>query len=65
MTTKRKAEKKHLTCPFCDQEVMKAAYPFCKTCDVTTFTCPECHASVPRGGRDGDICPHCGTKLNR
>jgi len=56
----QKEEKKHRFCPFCDEEIMAASFPFCKACQVNVFCCPVCHESLPR---DNEVCPHCGADI--
>ncbi len=55
-----KEEKKHLCCPYCDEEIMKADLPYCQTCGITIFYCPQCRKSLPR---DKKVCPHCGAEI--
>jgi hypothetical protein len=57
---KRKPAKGRHFCPFCDEEIAKAAFPYCKACKVDVLTCPECHEPVPR---DEEVCPHCGCDI--
>ncbi len=56
----RKPEKEHRFCPYCDEEIMEASFPYCQVCKVTTFYCPECREAVPR---DKKACPHCGAEI--
>ncbi len=58
--TEQKAEKRHLFCPYCDEEIMVADSPYCQACDVTLFYCPECRKPL---SRDNKVCPHCGTEI--
>ena len=55
-----KAEKEHLFCPYCDGEIAKASFPYCQSCELTAFYCPECRKPVPR---DEKACPNCGAEL--
>ena len=52
-------EKRHF-CPYCDEEIVKAAFPFCQDCGVATFHCPSCRKPV---ARENKVCPHCGAKV--
>ncbi|MFC2006076.1 zinc ribbon domain-containing protein [Chloroflexota bacterium] len=54
-----KEEMKHSVCPYCDEEIMTADFPFCQACRITVFYCPECQQSLPR---DSKVCPSCGAK---
>ena len=60
MGAERKPEKKRLFCPYCDEEVMKAVFPYCQACGVTIFYCPECGKPLPRDER---VCPECGAEI--
>ncbi len=60
MPAKRKPiEGKHV-CPFCEDEIFEASFPFCQTCKVTVLVCSECQKPI---SRDKDVCPHCGAKV--
>ena len=58
--TEQKEEEKHLFCPYCDEEIIKADLPWCQACGITIFYCPECRGTV---SRDNRVCPHCGTEM--
>jgi predicted RNA-binding Zn-ribbon protein involved in translation (DUF1610 family) len=58
--TAKKTAKKALHCPYCDEEIMKAEFPYCQSCGVTIFYCPKCRKTV---ARDKRICPHCGAEI--
>ena len=60
MATKDETREKRHSCPYCDEETIKAAFPFCQTCSVITFRCPECRKPVARENR---VCPHCGARI--
>ena len=47
-------------CPYCDGEITEFSFPFCQTCEVTVFYCPECSKPVPR---DKKVCPDCGAEI--
>jgi predicted amidophosphoribosyltransferase len=47
-------------CPYCDDEIAEASWPYCDACDVTVFYCPDCRKPVPR---DKKSCPHCGAEI--
>ena len=55
-----KKEKEQQFCPYCDEEVMGADLPYCQTCRVTIFYCPQCRKPIPRDKR---ACPHCGAEI--
>jgi len=58
--TEQKEEKKHLFCPYCDEERMAADLPYCQACGLTIFYCPQCRKPLPRENR---VCPHCGADI--
>ncbi len=58
--TEQKEEKKCLFCPYCDVEIIRADSPYCQTCGVTIFYCPQCRKPLPR---DKKVCPHCGAGI--
>jgi len=55
-----KAEKKRLSCPYCDKEIAELQYPYCQACEVEIFYCPECRKPLPR---DKKTCPGCGAEI--
>ena len=55
-----KPEKERLSCPYCDEEIAKASFPYCEVCKVTVFYCPNCRKPV---SRDKRICPYCGGEI--
>ena len=60
MEAKCKAGKERLFCPYCDEEIAEASFPYCQVCKVTVFYCPECLKPLPR---ENKICPHCGAEI--
>ncbi|MBI2979224.1 MAG: zinc ribbon domain-containing protein [Chloroflexi bacterium] len=60
MATKKKLEKENRFCPYCDEEIAEASWPYCQACQVTVFYCPECRKPVPRDKR---VCPSCGAAI--
>ena len=60
MGAERKAEKKHLCCPYCDEEIAEVSGSYCEACRITIFYCPKCREAVPRDSR---VCPHCGAEI--
>ena len=53
-------KEKRQSCPFCDEEIVKASLPFCQPCRVKTFYCPNCSKPV---ARENKICPQCGARM--
>jgi len=58
--TEKKGEKKHLFCPYCEAEIIKAVFPYCHACGITIFYCHKCRKPFPR---ESKVCPHCGTEV--
>jgi len=56
----KKYEKKVHTCPFCDEAIAEAAFPYCEACGLKVLYCPDCGAAVPR---DREKCPYCSADL--
>ena len=59
MMTEKEEQKQH-SCPFCDEEIRKAGYPFCQACGVEMLHCPQCRQPV---SRDKKVCPNCGEEI--
>jgi endogenous inhibitor of DNA gyrase (YacG/DUF329 family) len=57
---KKADEKPVRSCPYCDEEVMEAEFPFCQLCGVNILYCPECHKPV---SRESKVCPECGAEI--
>jgi predicted amidophosphoribosyltransferase len=62
MTEKSKTGKEVRTCPFCDEDIAEAAFPYCEACSLTVLYCPKCGLAVPR---NREKCPHCGADMKR
>ena len=58
--TEPEGKKKRLFCPYCDEEMAEAMPPYCQSCQITVFYCPECRKTFPRDSR---VCPHCGAEI--
>ncbi len=56
----QKGGKKHLFCPYCDGEMMKADLPYCQVCGLKVFYCPKCGKPVGRAER---VCSSCGAEI--
>ena len=56
----KQKEGKHLYCPYCDEKIIVADFPYCKACGVTIFYCPKCHKPTPS---DKKVCSYCGAEL--
>ena len=58
--TEQNEGKKHIFFPYCDEEVMKAAFSYCQVCQITMFYCHKCRKLFSRENR---VCPHCGADI--
>lgn len=56
----QKEEGKHLACPYCDEELMKANLPYCQACKISILYCPKCREPV---SRKAGQCPNCGEEI--
>ena len=60
MADKNQVTREKHFCPYCDEEIAEAAFPYCEACGLKVLHCPRCHMAVPR---DKEICPHCGADI--
>jgi hypothetical protein len=47
-------------CPYCEEELVITAMPYCQPCGVTLRYCIKCRIAVVR---EAEVCPQCGGKL--
>jgi len=59
-TTKAAAKQVH--CPFCDEAIVKAAFPFCQSCGIELIVCTECGQAMASTKR---VCPSCGARVTK
>lgn len=62
MAVKDNPKDKAHTCPFCEEEIAEAAFPYCEACQVKLLRCPQCQEAIPR---NVEKCPYCGTDTRR
>ncbi|MBA7550840.1 hypothetical protein ES705_43365 [subsurface metagenome] len=55
---KSKGEK--CSCPYCEEELIISALPYCQSCNVTLRYCIKCQIAVTR---EVAVCPQCGGGL--
>jgi predicted amidophosphoribosyltransferase len=60
MVDKNKATDKVHSCPYCDEEIAEAAFPYCEACGLKVLHCPNCETPVRR---DTETCPNCGANI--
>jgi predicted amidophosphoribosyltransferase len=62
MPVKKEKFNEPRTCPYCDEEIAEAAFPYCEACGLKVLRCPKCGMSVPR---DKETCPNCGADIRK
>ena len=62
MAVKNNAKDKAHTCPYCDEAIAEAAFPYCQACGLKVLRCPACEMVVPKDTRK---CPHCGADIKK
>ncbi len=61
MKKQKKVEQERCLCPYCDEELVVASMPFCRTCGVVFRHCIRCGVTVLE--KDATTCPKCGGQL--
>ena len=60
MAAESEREKERCFCPFCEEEIKAADFPWCRACGVIIVYCPKCQEPV---SQDKRVCPHCGAEI--
>ena len=60
MATKKEKFSEARTCPYCDEDIAEAAFPYCEACGLKVLRCPKCAMVVPR---EKEKCPRCGADI--
>ena len=60
MACKDKITGENRFCPYCDEEIAEAAFPYCEACKLEVLSCPNCGISVPPSK---EKCPSCGANI--
>ena len=55
-----KEKERKCFCPYCEEELVISALPYCQPCGVTLRYCVRCQIAVVRAAR---VCPQCGGEL--
>jgi len=55
-----KKKERRRFCPYCEEEILSAGFPYCRPCSVTLLYCIKCQIAVVR---EATVCPQCGGKL--
>ena len=50
-------------CPYCEEELVIAACPFCDACGSVISYCVSCQIMVP--DVEATVCPQCGAPLKK
>lgn len=61
MAENNETGRKHLHCPYCDEEIYEMNLPICSACHVELLLCSICKEPVPK---NASKCPKCGASLN-
>ena len=61
MKNEKKAKEERCKCPYCEEEVILANFPFCQPCGVVFRYCLKCQITVL--DREATNCPKCGEPL--
>jgi hypothetical protein len=59
-TEKPKEKAGRCFCPYCEEELVISAMPYCQPCGVSLRYCIKCQIAVVRGA---EVCPQCRGKL--
>ncbi len=57
------ANKKLCMCPYCEEELIIAPFPFCEACGLAVQHCVTCHITVL--DKKVTKCPQCGGTLSK
>jgi predicted amidophosphoribosyltransferase len=60
MTLKYDPKDKPHACPYCDEEIAEAAFPYCEACGLKVLRCPSCQMPIRR---NTEKCPTCGAEV--
>jgi hypothetical protein len=63
MKKEKPVSKKQCKCPYCEDELFVAQFPFCKACGVAIQHCVTCMITVT--DRTATKCPQCGGPLTK
>ncbi len=56
----QKSKEGRCFCPYCEEELVIFALPYCQPCGVTLRYCIRCQIAVVR---EATVCPQCGGEL--
>ena len=55
-----KEKERRPVCPYCEEEILMAEFPYCQPCGVSLRYCVKCQIVVVR---EATVCPQCGGEL--
>jgi RNA polymerase subunit RPABC4/transcription elongation factor Spt4 len=55
-----KEKERKRVCPYCEEEILMAEFPYCRPCGIVLRYCARCHIAVVR---EAEVCPQCGGEL--
>ena len=62
MKKKSKVREERCICPYCDEQVVAANFPFRRACGIVFYYCLKCQLTVL--DREATNCPKCGEPLS-
>jgi hypothetical protein len=60
---KKTEQQEKCFCPYCEEELIIANFPYCKPCGIVFSRCLKCNITVL--DKDAVVCPNCGEPLKR
>ncbi len=60
MSQQPEAKERKRSCPYCEEQILTAGFPYCQPCGVTLRFCVSCQIAVER---EAEVCPQCGGEL--
>jgi RNA polymerase subunit RPABC4/transcription elongation factor Spt4 len=54
---KSKEKERKFICPYCEEEIFMAEFPYCQPCQVRLRYCLKCNIVVEKNAK---VCPNCG-----
>jgi hypothetical protein len=60
---KKPANKAMCMCPYCEEELIIAPFPFCEACGVAIQHCVTCQITIL--DKKANKCPKCGGPLSK
>lgn len=61
MKKEKKAKEEKIVCPYCEEELFVAEFPYCQPCQIVFYSCVKCGITVL--DKEATKCPKCGEPL--